>query len=97
MERRFWVYILSDEPYGTLYIGFTSSLPHRVYQHREGLLDGHTKKHGIKKLVYYEEYPTAEEGIMREKKLKKWKRDWKIELIKKFNPTWRDLYDDLNS
>ncbi len=95
MDKRFWVYIMADEPYGTLYVGVTSHLAQRAWQHRTGAFEGHTKKYGIKCLVYYEEYPTAEEGFAREKKLKKWKRIWKIDLVKAFNPTWRDLYDDL--
>ena len=94
-EKRFWVYIVTDKPYGTLYIGVTNDLARRVYEHREGLVDGFTKKYGLKRLVYYEEYPTPVEAIEREKKLKKWKRDWKKQLIEKFNPTWRDLYVDL--
>lgn len=95
MEKCFWVYILTDEPYGTLYIGVTNDLARRVWEHREGLYEGHAKKHGIKQLVYYEEYPTILEAIDREKKLKKWKRDWKKQLVDGFNPTWRDLYETL--
>ena len=95
MEKHFWVYILADGPYGTLYIGVTNDLARCVWEHREGLYKGHAKKHGIKQLVYYEEYPTAMEAIEREKKLKKWKREWKIELIKGFNFAWNDLYESL--
>ena len=96
MRGRYWVYIVTDGPYGTLYIGFTGDLFRRSYEHREGLHEGHAKKYGLKILVWYEEYKDVEAAIAREKQLKKWKRDWKINLIKKFNPTWRDLYDDLN-
>jgi len=95
MIRRFWIYILSDKPYGTLYIGITNDLARRSYEHRHGLYPGFTKRYGLKTLVYYEEYPTALEAIAREKELKKWKREWKIDLVKTLNPTWRDLYEDL--
>jgi putative endonuclease len=95
-EKRFWVYILADEPYGTLYVGVTGNIARRIYEHREGLAGGHTKKHGIKMLVWCAEFPTAVEAIACEKKLKKWKRSWKIELVKKDNPKWIDLYDTLN-
>jgi putative endonuclease len=97
MEKSFWVYILTSRPYGTLYIGVTSDLPRRCFEHREGLCDGFTKKYGIKMLVYCEEYPTAYEAITREKELKKWKREWKKQLIETINPTWRDLYEHLNN
>lgn len=95
-EKRFWVYILADEPYGTLYVGVTNDLARRAHEHREGLIKGHAKKHGIKMLVWYAEFPTALEAIAYEKKIKKWKRLWKIELVKKFNPKWLDLYEMLN-
>lgn len=96
MEKRFWVYILADEPYGTLYVGITNDLVRRSWEHREGLYKGHSKKYGIKQLVYYEEYPTAMDAITREKKLKKWRRDWKKQLINDFNPRWQDLYEQLS-
>jgi putative endonuclease len=96
MEKRFWLYIVTDKPYGTIYVGVTNDLCRRVYEHREGLYEGFSKKYGLKTLVYYEEYPTMLNAIEREKKLKKWKRDWKMNLIKPFNPTWKDLYETLN-
>ena len=86
MSKRFWVYILADEPYGTLYVGITNDLARRSYEHRQGLYEGHTKKYGIKMLVWYAEFPSALEAIAYEKKIKKWKRDWKKQLIDKFNP-----------
>ena len=95
-EKRFWVYILADEPYGTLYVGFTNDLARRTYEHREGLFEGYAKEYGIKMLVWYAEFPTALEGIAYEKKIKKWRRLWKIELVKKFNPKWQDLHETLN-
>ncbi len=88
----YWTYILCNKPYGTLYVGMTSGLPGRAYQHREGLADGFTKKHGIKRLVYFEQHETALSAIAREKALKRWPRDWKIALIEKTNPHWDDLY-----
>ena len=97
MNKSFWVYIVTNKPYGTLYTGVTNSLAQRAYEHREGLYDGFSKKHGLKMLVYCEEYPTAYAAITREKELKKWKRDWKKQLIEKLNPTWRDLYEELNN
>ncbi len=95
MQKNYFIYIVTDKPYGTLYIGVTSDLTRRIYEHREGLLKGFTKKYGLKKLVCYEVYPTPSEAIAREKVLKKWKRQWKIDLIQVMNPTWRDLYGDI--
>jgi len=89
-----WVYILTNRPYGTLYIGVTSNLPQRAYQHREGLTPGFTKRYGCKSLVYYEQYEDMESAIAREKHLKAGSRERKIDLIEKLNPDWRDLYDD---
>ncbi len=96
MEKNFFVYIVTDKPYGTLYVGVTNDLARRVYEHREGLYKGFTKKHGLKMLVYYEVYGTAEEAIRREKAVKAWKREWKIHRIHEQNRTWSDLYEDLN-
>lgn len=90
-ERRFWVYILASKPYGTLYAGMTNNIELRVFQHREGLVEGFTKKYGIKCLVYFEEHATAASAIHREKRIKKWPRAWKINLIRTDNPDWIDL------
>ena len=95
MEKQYWVYIVTDKPYGTLYAGVTGYLPRRAYEHKEGAIEGFTKKYNLKTLVYCEEHSTAMEAIKREKQIKKWNRDWKIQLIEKFNPKWRDLYDEL--
>ena len=95
MERSYWVYIVTDKPYGTLYVGVTNDLARRVQEHRDGIADGFTKKYGLKTLVYCEEYSTAGEAIQREKRFKKWNREWKIHRIKQLNPTWKDLYDGL--
>jgi putative endonuclease len=91
-EREYWVYILASRIGGTLYIGVTNDLVRRVYQHREKFVGGFTKKYGVHRLVYFEQFSTAEAAIKREKRLKKWTRDWKIKLIEKANPNWDDLY-----
>ena len=89
------VYILTNKRNGALYIGVTSNLLERVDQHKRGIYDGFTKKYSINKLVYYETFENINDAIAREKQLKKFNRKWKIELIEKENPTWRDIYDDL--
>ena len=91
----YWVYIMASKPFGTLYVGMTSELVHRVYQHREGLVDGFTKEHDVKMLVWYEEHATAAAAIQREKNIKHWPRAWKVDLIRKMNPEWRDLFEDI--
>jgi putative endonuclease len=93
--NKYYVYILASQRNGTLYIGVTSDLKRRVYQHKQGSVDSFTKKYKINKLVYFEEYNDIYLAIEREKQLKKWFRAWKIRLIEKFNSHWRDLYDDL--
>ena len=95
MERSFWVYILASSPGGTLYVGVTNDLVRRAYEHREGLVRGFTRRYGIKILVYYEQHATAELAIQREKNIKHWPREWKIDLIVGMNPTWCDLYDEI--
>jgi putative endonuclease len=91
----FWVYILASSRGGTLYIGVTKDLVRRVYEHREGFVGGFTKRYGVKMLVYYEQHDTAVAAIQREKNIKHWPREWKIDLIVSMNPDWRDLYDDI--
>jgi putative endonuclease len=88
------IYIMANRRNGTLYIGVTSNLPQRAYQHREGLTPGFTKRYGCKSLVYYEQYEDMESAIAREKHLKAGSRERKIDLIEKLNPDWRDLYAD---
>lgn len=87
------VYILASRRDGILYIGVTSNLPGRMAQHDQGLVEGFTKQHGIKMLVYYEMHESMPAAIERESQLKFWHRAWKIRLIKSFNPEWRNLYD----
>jgi len=91
----YFVYMLANQRNGALYIGVTSNLLERVDQHKRGVYDGFTKKYNINKLVYYETFENINDAIAREKQLKKFNRNWKIELIEKENPTWRDIYDDL--
>lgn len=97
MDKPSYVYILASGPYGTLYIGVTSDLIKRVWQHREAALAGFTKEHNIKRLVWYEIHTDIIQSITREKQLKRWNRDWKINLIQSTNPAWRDLYASICS
>ena len=95
MNKNFCVYILASKKNGTLYVGVTSDLIKRVWEHKEGLVAGFTKKYDVKKLVYYEQHSNAESAIHREKRLKEWKRQWKLDLIEKYNPSWNDLYESI--
>jgi putative endonuclease len=94
-DEKFWVYILSSRPRGTLYVGVTNDLIRRTYEHWEGVAPGFTKRYKVKMLVYYEQHATALAAIQREKNIKHWWRDWKIQLITSENPEWRDLWDDI--
>jgi len=95
VHKNYFVYILASKKNGTLYIGVTNDLIKRVYQHKNNLVDGFTKKHNVHRLVYYETTNDIQSAIIREKQLKKWNRKWKLELIEKENPEWKDLYNDL--
>ena len=90
------VYIMASRRNGTLYLGVTGNLPQRAYQHREGMIDGFVKKYGCKLLVWYEAHEEMGVAIVREKEIKKWRRAWKLDLIEKINPQWRDLYEDFH-
>lgn len=92
---RSYVYMTASKKHGTLYTGVPNDLRHRVYQHKEFLLGGFTQNHGVHLLVYYEEHSDIRDAIAKEEQLKKWNRAWKIRLIEKTNPDWRDSYDDL--
>jgi putative endonuclease len=94
-QRSYWVYILASRIGGTLYIGITNDLVRRVYQHRGRQTRGFTKRYDVNRLVYFEQYDDPENAIHREKRLKKWKRTWKIQLIEKDNPNWDDLYPQI--
>lgn len=91
----YYIYILASKRNGTLYIGVTNDLVRRVYEHKNKLVEGFTKQYNIHHLVYFEETNDISSAILREKQLKNWHRDWKINLLNEFNPDWRDLYDDL--
>ena len=95
MKRGGYVYIMTNKRYGVLYIGVTSNLAARVQQHREGKGGAFTSKYRCIRLIYVEEYPTIDEAITREKAMKAWKREWKIEAIEQQNPAWGDLYQEL--
>ncbi|NVD26561.1 GIY-YIG nuclease family protein [Parasphingorhabdus flavimaris] len=88
-------YIMTNKPRGLPYIGVTSDLLKRIYQHREGIADGFTKRYNLNKLVLFEQFGTMERAILREKQLKRWHRQWKLNLIEATNPRWRDLAEDL--
>ncbi|KAB2880792.1 MAG: GIY-YIG nuclease family protein [Pseudorhodoplanes sp.] len=90
-----WVYILASGPGGTLYAGVTGDLVRRAYEHREGLVPGFTRRYGVKQLVYFEQHDSIAAAIQREKNIKHWSREWKIDLIVSLNPEWRDLYPDI--
>jgi len=94
-QKQFFVYILASKRNGTLYIGVTSNLPQRIWQHKNNQVEGFTKKYNVKMLVYYEFHENAESAITVEKQLKKWNRAWKLKLIEKENPNWQDLYDEI--
>ena len=93
--KTYYVYILASRKRGTLYIGVTNDFIRRVYEHKKNFVEGFTKKYGVHHLVYFEQTNDIYSAMVREKQMKKWYRKWKIELIEKANPGWRDLYDDL--
>jgi len=96
MDPKFYVYILASSNYGTLYIGMTSDLIRRVHEHREHAdSKSFTARYSVTRLVYFEVFDDPENAILREKRLKKWNRQWKINLIERHNPDWRDLYPSL--
>ena len=92
----YFVYILASRKHGTLYIGMTGDLLKRVWEHKNEVVEGFTKRHHVHRLVRYEAFDTPEHAIQREKSLKKWPRDWKINLIERDNPEWIDLYEELS-
>jgi putative endonuclease len=91
----YYVYILASKRNGTLYIGVTNDLLRRAYEHKNGLVEGFTKRYSVHMLVYYEQYDSAEAAIQREKRLKFWHRKWKIRLIEETNQEWKDLYEEI--
>jgi putative endonuclease len=95
MERQFYIYIMANKRNGTIYIGVTNDLARRVYEHREGLVKGFTSRYGLKSIVYYEVFDSVSLAIQRETSLKRWPRRWKLALIEKANPQWKDLVDEI--
>jgi putative endonuclease len=89
---KFHVYIITNKPKGVLYIGVTNNLARRIYEHKEKLIEGFSKEYKLTNLVYAEEYRSSIDAITREKQLKRWHRDWKINLVESINPEWNDLY-----
>ena len=92
--HQYYIYILTNHKNGTLYIGMSNDLERRVFEHKNKLIEGFTKKYGLNRLVYFEIYQYVNDAILREKRMKKWKRQWKIELIEEENPEWDDLAQD---
>ncbi len=90
-----WVYFMTNRRNGILYVGVTSNLPRRVFEHREGLIEGFTKRYGLTRLVYAERFDDIRDAIQREKTIKHWPRAWKVRLIHSENPEWKDLYEAL--
>lgn len=90
-----YVYIITNKRNGTLYTGVTTDLKRRIWEHKEGSIEGFSKKYGLKILVCYEVYDDVSEAILREKRIKKWERAWKLRMIEEMNSEWRDLYEDL--
>ncbi|MCB8982111.1 MAG: GIY-YIG nuclease family protein [Ardenticatenaceae bacterium] len=93
--KTYFVYIMASKKNGTLYIGITNDLIRRVWQHKNDIHDGFTKQYGVHRLVWYEAHRDVNEAIQREKQMKKWRRQWKINVIEEQNPDWNDLYNDL--
>ncbi len=92
VDKHFCVYMLASDRNGTLYVGVTSNLIKRIWEHKEGVVPGFTSEYGVHKLVWYEQHGSAESAITREKRIKKWNRAWKIKLIEETNPYWNDLF-----
>ncbi len=95
-EHQYYLYILTNKKNGTLYVGMSNNLERRIFEHKNKLVEGFTKKYGLDKLVYFEMHPHVNDAILREKRIKKWKRQWKINLIEEDNPNWNDLAFDWN-
>ena len=93
--RSYYVYILASRRNGTLYIGVTSNLTKRIFEHKNQVVSGFTERYSIDQLVYYEKTTSVESAITREKQIKRWNRTWKLRLIEDFNPEWKDLFDDI--
>ena len=95
VNKQFYVYILASKRNGTLYTGITSNLIQRVWHHKNNIIEGFTQKYNVKTLVFYEVHDNVESAIAREKRIKKWRRAWKLQLIEKMNPQWNDLFEEI--
>ncbi len=95
MDRQYYVYILANQPYGTLYVGVTNDLVRRVWEHKNAFVEGFSSRHHLDRLVWFETHESPYEAITREKLIKKWHRDWKVNLIQAMNPSWDDLYESV--
>lgn len=93
--KKGYVYIITNKPDGTLYIGVTSDLPKRIWEHKNKAVEGFSKKYNLDKLVWYEVFDNVENAIMKEKQMKEWQREWKINRIHEMNPNWNDLYEEI--
>jgi len=93
MDLQYYVYILANQPCGTLYVGVTNDLVRRVWEYKGGFVEGFSKEHNLHRLAWFEVHDSAYEAISREKRIKKWHRDWKVNLIQEMNPSWDDLYE----
>jgi putative endonuclease len=91
----YFIYILTNKPRGTLYVGVTNDLVRRIHEHREGVVPGFSKRYGLKQLIHFERFDAPTSAIQREKNIKHWSRAWKLQLVESSNPKWRDLYTDL--
>ena len=94
-EKYYYVYVLANKRRGTTYVGVTSNLVQRVWQHKDEQVEGFTKRYGIKMLVWFEQHENVEQAILREKQIKNWNRTWEIELVESFNQEWHDLYETI--
>lgn len=94
-EKECYVYVLANQRYGTLYVGCTTDLIQRICEHKNKVVEAFTKKYNVTQLVYFEPHAGMQEALLRERQIKKWKRDWKINLIEQDNPYWIDLYDEI--
>jgi len=96
LTQTYFVYIMTNKKHGTLYTGVTNDLVKRTYQHKEGQVEGFTRRHSLKRLVWYECFDDIEQAIAQEKRIKRWRREWKLQLIEKQNPDWGDLWEEIN-
>jgi putative endonuclease len=95
LSKQYYVYLITNKRYGTLYVGVTGDLVKRVYEHKNGFVEGFSKEHALHRLVWYEMHEDVMAAITREKLIKRWRRDWKINLIQELNPDWKDLYETI--